>query len=395
MGVLTGIRVIDLSIIVQGPQAAQVLADMGADVVKVELPNVGDLARWLPITVEDRRAPYFIACNRGKRCATLDLRTEGGRTALLKMAESADIVVSNFKPGTLESWGLSYEEVAAVNPRIIYATGSAFGPDGPDAEREGADLAGQAAGGLISTTGTDSGEPTPNGAVIADHIASQNMVIGILGALLVRQSSGVGQRIDVSLLGGQIWAQASEYTAYLLSGTVPGRSNRGHPLLKSVYRIFPTADGWIAMVGIPAFLWPGFCRAIERPDLADDPRFNVLLPAEADLKVLFPILDGIFAARTTAEWSDRLVAEQQRFAAVYDYAQVAAWEQSVVNGYLVDIDHPQWGHQRMVGTPIRMSATPLEPSYDVYDLGQHTEEVLLEAGFTWDEIADLRARGAY
>jgi len=395
MGALDGIRVLDLSIIVQGPQCAAMLADLGADVVKIELPMLGDLARLLPITADDRRPPYFIACNRGKRSATLDLRQPGGRRALFRLVETADVVVSNFKPGTLESWGLSYEELSSINPRLVYATGSVFGPIGPDADREGADLLGQAAGGLISTTGVDGGEPTPVGAVITDHMASQNMTTGVLAALFARERTGRGQRVDVSLLGGQIWAQASEYTAYLLSGKVPGRSNHGHPLLKAVYRIFQTKDGWIAMVGIPQPLWAGFCRAIERPDLASDERFNKLLPTEADLQALFPILDDVFATRTTDEWSARLRAEQQRFAPVRDYAAVVADEQAWINGYFLEVDHPELGRVRMVGSPIRMSDTPPAPSAVCPELGQHTEEVLLEAGFTWEEITELREQGAF
>ncbi len=394
MGALDGTRVLDLTIIVQGPQAAVMLADLGADVIKVELPGVGDLARWIPASPTDPRPPYFLACNRGKRSITLDLRNPAGKAVLERLVRDADVILSNFKPGTMEEWGLGYEDLRRINPRLVYGTGSAFGPVGPDACREGADLSGQAVGGLISTTGTDGGEPTPNGAVISDHIGSQNLVVGVLAALLHRERSGEGQRVDVSLYGGQIWAQASEYTAHLLTGDPNGRANHGHPLLKSVYRIYRTADGWLAMVGIPAALWPGFCRAIERPELAHDERFATLFMAPEHLATLNGILEETFVERTTAEWTARLRAEGQRFAPVNDYAAVVADPQAWANGYLVKAEHPVWGEITMVGSPLRMSATPPTPGVTAPELGQHTEEVLLEAGYSWDDIAKLREDGA-
>ncbi len=179
-------------------------------------------------------------------------------------------MITNFKPATMDGWGLGYENLAARNPRLVYATGSAFGPIGPDAEREGADLSAQASGGLISATGTDEGEPTTIAVTIADHISSLNLVNGVLAALLARERTGRGQRVDVSLLGSQIWAQASEYTYYLASGELPGRPNRGHPMIPGVYGIVPTADGWIAIVGVTGPNRPSFYGAIGRPDLADD-----------------------------------------------------------------------------------------------------------------------------
>jgi crotonobetainyl-CoA:carnitine CoA-transferase CaiB-like acyl-CoA transferase len=395
MGPLAGVRVVDLTIVVQGPQAGAMLADLGADVVKVELPGVGDLARYLTLSPDDARSAYFQACNRGKRGAVLDLRTDGGRRALLGLARWADVVLSNFTPGVMDGWGLGYEELAAVNERVVYATASAFGPVGPDAGREGADLAGQSAGGLISTTGLDDGEPTPVAAVIADHSGSQNLVTAVLAALFHRERTGRGQRVDVSLLGAMVWAQASELTHYLLSGRVPGRSNRGHPLIFGIYRMFRTADGWISIVGVPAPLFPGFCRALELPELAADPRFSTLLIARDDLPDLFALLEPVFLRRTTADWAARLRAEGQRFAEVRDYAAVAADEQVWANGYLVEVEHPEWGPVKAVGNPLRFSDTPASVAAVAPELGQHTEEVLLEAGFSWEEMAELRAAGAW
>lgn len=226
-GALDGLRVLDLGQIVQGPQAALLFADLGADVVKIELPGTGDIGRWTILSPQDLRSPFYIACNRGKRGITLDLRVEAGREVFLKLVETADVLLSNFVPGTLEGWGLGFEVLSQRNPRLVFATGSTFGPVGPDALQRGADLAGQVASGLVRRTGPS--DLRPIGATIVDHLASQNLANGILAALYARERTGRGQRVDVSLLGAAIYAQASELTYTILTGQEPGETDRGHP----------------------------------------------------------------------------------------------------------------------------------------------------------------------
>jgi crotonobetainyl-CoA:carnitine CoA-transferase CaiB-like acyl-CoA transferase len=391
MGALDGIGVVEAGLLVQGPQAAATLGAWGADVVKVELPGFGDQSRWLPIAATDPRSAYFVACNRGKRSVTLDLRSEAGREAFLRLVERADVVITNFKPGTMETWGLGYQDVSERNGRIVYAAGSTFGPDGPDAAREGADLSGQAAGGLISSTGVDGGEPTPIAATIADHIASQNLVAGVLAALLARERTGRGQRVDTSLVGGQIWAQASEYTAHLLSGRILGRANRGHPMIPALYGIFPTADGWIAIVGVAGAAKARFFEVIGRPELSE--RFPQLYYWEAEKAELFPIVGEALATRTTAEWSEALSSAGLRYAPVRNQAEVAADPAVWDNGYLTKVSDGS-GDVAVVAPPVRFSHTPARPAAVAPELGQHTEEVLLELGYQWTEIAELRAAGA-
>ena len=388
-GALDGIRVLEAGLLVQGPQAAALLAQLGADVTKVELPGFGDQSRWLPISTSDLRSAYFMGCNRGKRSITIDVRIPAGRDVFVRLAEQADVVITNFKPGTMAAWGLGYDVLAARNPRLVYATGSAFGPIGPDAEREGADLSAQAAGGLISATGTDDGEPTTVAVTIADHISSLNLVSGVLAALMARQRTGRGQRVDVSLLGSQIWAQASEYTYYLSSGELPGRPNRGHPMIAGLYGIMPTADGWIAVVGVTADRKPAFYTAIGRPDLVADERFATPLLSKPQKAELFAILAEVFVEKPTAEWCDILRAAGQRYAPVRDYGEVAADPQVWENGYLAEADGG-----RVVGTPIRLSDTPARVGGPAPDLGADTIEVLLAAGYTEVELADLLAAGA-
>ena len=392
-GALKGIKVIEVGLLIQGPQAAALLADMGADVIKVELPGIGDQGRYIFLGDGDLRSAVFIGCNRGKRGLTLDLRHEQGANIFKKLTETADIVISNFKPGTLDEWGLGYEDLAAINPRIIWAAGSTFGPVGPDAAREGADLAGQSAGGLISTTGSEGDPPTPVGAFIADHIGSLNMVSGILAALHSRHESGHGQRIEVSLVGGQIWAQATEYTHYLLTGNIPGRSNFGHPLIPAAYRIFQTADGWVGLIGLSAEAKDVFFALVGRPEMAMDPRFDALLLSPEELKSLVGELEPIFLERTTDEWCELLQEAGARFAPVRNYAEVVADKGVWENDYFVEVKDAAGQSQRVVGTPIRMSETPLQPSAIAPDLGQHSEEILREAGYSAADIEEFRTAG--
>ena len=394
-GALDGIRVLDLSTLVQGPQAAAMLHDLGAEVLKIELPDVGDMGRHVGVIEELGTSVFWEACNRGKRSVTLDLRTDAGREAFLKLVESSDVVVSNFQPGTLDGWGLGYEDLAAVNPRIIWAAGSFLGPTGPDALREGADIVGEAAGGVIAGIGND-GEPvTTVASLLADHCGSQNLQTGIIAALYARERTGRGQRVDVSLLGGQIWMQAPEYTHYFLTGELAGRSNGGHPLVHALYGVFPTSDGALAMAGCPEHLWEGMCRAIERPEWVEHPTYNSYFVTKDIAREMRKDFIEIFSQRTTDEWVERLSAEEQRFSPVRSHDQVAADPQSFANGYIVEIDHPQFGTVNLVGCPIQMSDTPTRYGVEAPQLGQDTEMVLVEAGYDWDELESLRERGAW
>jgi len=393
VGALDGIRVLEAGLLVQGPQCAALLGEWGADVVKVELPHYGDQSRWLPAASDTRDSAYFLACNRGKRSVTVDLRVDAGRDVFLRLCEWADVVITNFKPGTMDAWGVGYDAVAARNPRVVYATSSTFGDAGDGAHREGADLSAQAAGGIISTTGVRGGDPTPIGATIADHIASLNLAAGITAALLARERSGRGQHVATSLVGGQIWAQASEITSYLLTGRVGGPANRSNPIIPGVYGIFPTADGWLAIVGVGGRARAAFFATIGRPELVE--RFPANLYWDDDKAALFPILDEVFRTKTTAAWEEILTAAGVRHAPVRDHAAVVADPSMWANGYFTEVPEPAPpALTRVVSSPVRFSATPSQPATHAPELGQHTEEVLLEHGYSWEDIAALRDAGA-
>ncbi len=348
------------------------MAQLGAEVIKVELPGFGDQARWV-IKPGNTRSPFFDACNRGKRSVTIDLRAPQGAAAFRTLCATADVVISNFKPGTMDDWQLGYESLAATNPGLVYAAGSTFGPVGPDAAREGTDLAAQAAAGLIATTGTDGSEQGPVGVTLADHIASQNMVVGILGALLRRATTGRGQQVEVSLLGGQVWAQASEYTGYFLSGDRRARANRGHPLIPGIYGLFPTSDGGIAITGVVGDRRADFFRVVGRADLVEHTRFNELVLDDHTKSDLFDELSSAFRTRTTAQWCEVLQAAGLRYAPVRDHATASEDPQLWENGYLAKGLGADGVEQTIVGCPIRFGADEVHLGGPPPELGQHTE----------------------
>ena len=394
MGPLEGIRVLEAGLLVQGPQAALTMQEWGADVIKIELPGFGDQSRWLPISRDDRRAAFFTAYNRGKRSMTLDFRVPKGRDVFLGLVEKADVVITNFKPGTLDEWGLGYAVAASRNGRIIYAMGSSFGPEGPDADAKGADLSAQAAGGLISTTGGNGTDPERDRCHDRRPHRRSEPALGHFGGALRRERTGRGQLVETSLLGGQLWAQAGEYTKYLLTGEISGPSGRSHPMIPGIYGVFPTEDGWIGIVGTAGPARDVFYTTIGRPDLIA--RFPSLLYFEDTKAELWPILDEVFATKSTEEWCALLGAAGLRFAPVRNHAEVAADAGVRANGYIAWVEDPDAPGMptELVRAPVRFSdgvpdAHPRPP-----ELGEHTEEILLQAGYSWDDIASLSAEGA-
>ena len=392
MGPLEGVRVLEAGLLVQGPQAALTMQEWGAEVTKIELPGFGDQSRWLPIDRQDRRSAFFMAYNRGKRSMTIDLRVPkrtrglpppgGGRRRRHHQLQARH----HGRVGTrLHRRRRPQRADHLCDGLLLRARGSRC------RSRRGGP---QCAGGRWADQhdGWQGQGPSAIGATIADHIAGQNLLSGILAALYAREHTGRGQLVETSLLGGQLWAQAGEYTRYLLSGEVSGPSGRSHPMIPGIYGVFPTADGWIAIVGTAGPARDTFYRTIGRPDLIE--RFHTLLYFEEDKAALWPILDEVFATKPTAEWCALLGAAGLRFAPVRDHAEVAADPGVRANGYIDSVEDPDGVVVEVVRAPVRFSepsptALPRAP-----ELGQHTEEVLLESGYSWDDIAGLSADGA-
>jgi crotonobetainyl-CoA:carnitine CoA-transferase CaiB-like acyl-CoA transferase len=392
-GALESIRVLDMTVWQQGTSCSTMLADMGADVVKIE-DLAGDPGRGFNrIESEGGLSPYFQALNRGKRSVAINLKHAGGREALLRLASGADVFLTNFRPGVCERLGIGYEDLAGVNPRIIFARASGYGPAGPEAGAGAFDLLGQARGGLMSVTGEPEGWPKNVGAPIADQTGGIMAAFGIVTALLHRERSGEGQQVDVSLLGSVMALQSLNITTSLLTGAEQQRFPRaGRTPFWNVYRGGDGKHFAIAMLLNRA--WHEICDVIGRPELEHDERFESFRPRVIDnAAALIDILDEAFARRPADEWV-RVLNEHGIYAArVQSYADLPDDPQVVANDYLVDIQREGGAPLRMVATPVQMSKTPGHIRGLAPELGQHTEELLLEAGYSWEDLEELRAEG--
>src|SRR3990170_1157338 len=392
MGPLAGVRVLDFTIFQQGPQASLVFADMGADVIKVEPPKFGDLGRVMGMTGEDRFSPYFLAHNRGKRSISLDLKKEEAKHICLQLAERCDAVIHNFRPGVMERLGLGYDDLRRVNPRVIYGHASGWGAKGPRAGHPAFDLAAQAQGGLISVTGEPEGYPLPAGAAVADYVGAANLALGVISALFARERTGTGQKIDTSLLGGQVAMQAWEIQYYIAHGWV-GKAGRGHHYIPTIWRVFKTADSYVVVGGMPENRWPAFCQAVGMPELETDERFAQYMVRMSNVDQLYAILDEVFATKSSEEWMGLLKAADCICAPVATYEELLNDPQVRANEYVVEVDHPTRGRMPVVGAPWRFSETPAEIAPAAPELGQHTEELLLDLGYSWEQITELREQG--
>ena len=394
-GALEGIRVLDMTIWQQGTAASAMLADLGADVVKIEEPLVGDPGRGLHRAERlGGLSGYFQALNRGKRSIALDLKHPKGREVFLRLARDADVFLTNYRLGVTERLGIAYRDVANVNEGIIYASASGYGREGPEAELGSFDILGQARAGLMAVTGEPDGFPKNVGAPIADQAGGMMCAFGILAALLHRARTGQGQEVDVSLLGSVMALQSFNITSHLFSGDLPRRYPRaGFTPFWNVYR--GSDDRYFAIGMLLNRSWAEICEVIGRPELEHDERFasyRARVRDQAD--ELIEILDDVFAERPADEWVSALNERGIFCARVQDYEELSHDPQVLANGYIVDVERPDGPPVRMVATPVQLSETPAHIRSLAPELGQHTEEVLLEAGYEWDEIDALRSEGA-
>ncbi|MBI4288307.1 MAG: CoA transferase [Chloroflexi bacterium] len=400
---LDGIKVIDWTVQQLGPVASAMLGDLGADVIKVEHRVRGDNGRgWsgimgLAAFAKGGRNFYFEANNRNKRGITVDLGKPEAVQVMYRLVETADVFVQNFRPGVAEKLGLGYEDLKRINPRIIYASASGYGPRGPEASRPATDPAGMARSGMMDTTSRQGMPPHYYPGAIADQMGAIILAYGIMTALVARERLGVGQKVDASHLGSMIWLQSLSMHQVLIQGRSPNKWERGQ-VSNPMSNCYQCADGRWIFLGLSQAerFWPDLCRALDICDLEKDPLYATPDARRQHRKDMIAILDRKFATRTSDEWTEHFKKNFPRFIfeVVKNLSEVPDDPQVLANEYVVDFNHPAYGPGKVVGLPISLSATPGSLRRPAPEFGQHTEEVLQEAGYTWEEIAQLKEKGA-
>ena len=393
MSPLDGIRVVDLSRVVSGPFCTMTLADMGADVIKIEEPGRGDESRAFGPPFLGGESPYFLSINRNKRSCTVNLKCDDGRAVVQRLVARADVLVQNFRPGAMERLGLDYAALAPRHPRLVYCSISGFGDSGPDAARPGYDLIVQGESGLMDLTGEPDGPPTRIGTSIADLTSGLMAAQGILLALYARKTTRRGQHVRVAMLDAVVSLLTYNTGNYFATGEAPTRRGNDHPSV-APYQTLRAADGWINLGIANDALWRRYCDAIDRPDLREDARFATA-PARVRHRVaLVPIIEALTAERTVQDWMDLLGAAGVPCGRIRNVAEVCANPQLTERGRVVERPHPSAGGLKMIGQPIELDDTPARIRSAPPLLGEHTDDVLREAGYADEEIRAFRDRGA-
>jgi crotonobetainyl-CoA:carnitine CoA-transferase CaiB-like acyl-CoA transferase len=385
-------RVLDLTRVLAGPFCAMILGDMGAEVIKIEEPGKGDDTRsWPPFVGGE--ATYFLAVNRNKQSVTLNLKAPEGRALLERLVKKSDVVLENFRTGTMERLGLGYARLKKVNPKLVYCAISGFGESGPEAARAGYDLIVQAESGLMDITGFEDGPPVKVGTSIADLVAGMSAAHGITLALLARTRTKKGQKVEISMLDAMAALLTYQAGIYFGTGAKPSRRGNKHPSIVP-YEVFKASDAYLTLGVANNSLWERCCAAMERPDLVKDPRFAREADRVQHRDTLVPLLNDVLGGRSADEWLKRFEAVGVPAGRIRTVAEVCESEHLKARGMIVSLPHPKAGTVRVLGVPIRLHATPGKASAAPPLLGQHTERVLRTVlGVGTAEVARLRKTG--
>lgn len=392
MTALEGLKVLDVSQVLAGPYAAMLLADLGADVIKVEAPGHGDHSRQMAPKVSEDLSGAFLAVNRNKRGVVIDLKDATGQGVMRRLADQADVLIENFRPGVAARLGIDYETLAASNPRLIHCSISGYGQTGPYSSRGGFDLVAQGMSGLMSVTGTPGGDPVKCGVPITDIGAGMFATYGILGALAARERTGRGQKVDASLfetgIGYAIW----ESVEWFHTGNTPQPTGSAHRL-GAPYQAFRCSDGYLNVGADGVRHWPLFCAAIGRPELVDDPRFADNTSRLAHLPSLVEAIEERTVTKPRAHWLERLEEVGVPAGPINSVPEALNDPQAVARQLVVEVQHPRLGTLKALGPSVKLSDTPATIRHTAPDLGQHTSEVLAEFGFSPDELTALKSSG--
>ncbi len=391
---LEGIKVLDLTRVLAGPYATMVMADMGADVIKIEAPEVGDDSRQFGPYI-GKESAYFMSLNRNKRSITLNLKAPKAKALFIEMVKKADVVVENYRPGTMEKLGLGYEELKKINPGIIYAASSGFGHSGPYSKRAAYDAVVQAMGGIMSVTGPVGGKPTRVGPSIGDITAGLFTAIGVLAALNYRNNTGVGQKVDVAMLDCQVAILENALARYVVTGEAPKPAGNRHSSI-TPFEPFETSDGEIMIAAGNDTLFVKLCEVFGTEEWVKDERFKSNPMRTKHVDELVPLITDITRTKPTKEWQDLLDKAGVPNGPINTIDKVMEDPQVLARNMIVEIDHPVAGHLKMAGVPIKMSETQGSVRTHAPLLGQHTEEILKELlGMSTEEIDALKKENIF
>ena len=390
---LSGIRVLDLTRVLAGPFCSMILADMGAEVIKIEEPGKGDDTRSWPPFVSGE-ATYFMSVNRNKKSITFNLKSPSARKLFLALVKKSDVVLENFRPGTMEKLGLGYATLAKLNPKLIYCAVSGFGESGPEGGKAGYDLIIQGESGLMDITGFADGPPLKMGTSIADLVAGMSAAHGVTLALLARAKTKRGQKVEIGMLDAMAALLTYQAGIYWGTGQKPGRRGNAHPSIVP-YEVFKAADAYLTLGVANNSLWERSCAAMERPDLVKDPRFATEAARVENRATLVPLLNEILGERGADEWMKRLEARGVPAGRIRTVPEVCESEHLKASGMIQKLAHPKAGAITVMGVPIKLHATPGEVKTPPPTLGQHTDQVLKTLlGVKPAHLKTLHAEGA-